>query len=520
MRLKKGAPARFFRHPRRSLPVRDEFGLIPVMPPRVSTSEPENEYFDDGGGSPSPEVIDLTSEAAAGAPRARPVRDHRGGGIQDRPTGRNNRARFLDPRGGFEGPERGYGPTFVRVPRRVNRGSMRLPNGPGDSGFSSAAAFGTFTGGLARPNTFTDDVLPMEELAGPPRQSTVGRQLSKLLERVVSGTAEVPEKSPSSASLRGTLQARSKRYGTLLPPEWFVRTTDLGTKLKSLEDRRRARAALIGGPTYLIQKSAHEIRKRLLQGSDKALLEMRLDSRMTVATFIKAMNKVPIMSLLKWMKPKEHAWLKDRLVQQATDLDYLNDLIDSCSGNDALNLQLHAVICGFRRRASTGNFVAPNVPMDIDRLRFDHLATFQDSDSYVAAAVTNSNNRRQPPTQSANPSTSQRLCYAFQRGRCNRPRCSYRHECGVCLSTRHGASDCPRETHQNIVQQQPFGGESGSSQVSFHGPYNDRNAVYQDNPQRPPNPRYRRNRADQSRRNTGGSPPNPLERRARARGTR
>ena len=70
---------------------------------------------------------------------------------------------------------------------------------------------------------------------------------------------------PARGDMQQILQSRAEIYGDLLEPKWFSPNTDLGAKLKTIQDRIKARAMLAGAPLLVAQISALELRKTMLQ---------------------------------------------------------------------------------------------------------------------------------------------------------------------------------------------------------------------------------------------------------------
>ena len=57
-------------------------------------------------------------------------------------------------------------------------------------------------------------------------------------------------------------------------------------------------------------------------------------------------------------------------MKAASDLDFVNDVIDLLAKYDSLNPQLHSVLASYRRRAVTGKFKLHNVPTELEYVRF------------------------------------------------------------------------------------------------------------------------------------------------------
>ena len=61
-------------------------------------------------------------------------------------------------------------------------------------------------------------------------------------------------------------------------------------------------------------------------------------------------------------------------MKAASDLDFVNDVVDLLAKYDSLNPQLHAILAAYRRRAVTGRFKLPNVPTELEYVRFSQAS--------------------------------------------------------------------------------------------------------------------------------------------------
>ena len=151
------------------------------------------------------------------------------------------------------------------------------------------------------------------------------------------------------------------------------------------------------------------------------------------------------------------------MLQHADDLDFTQDVLTATGSNVEINPTLNAVLAGFARRKRSGRFKDGQLNLEFDRLRYASTASPKDGDPVVP---------EQPKKW------KQQECKFFQRSSGCREgsRCGYVHRCILCEQQSHGASSCGTRTA-------PGTGVTTESRT---------NRVRE----RPPNPRSRRERAN------------------------
>ena len=277
----------------------------------------------------------------------------------------------------------------------------------------------------------------------------------------------------STADLKQALKARAAIYGATLDPSHFRKGTDLSAKAKTARDRRRARGMLIGAPLFVAQAGAHHIRRLLSDGNRSTIRDMKPGTRGTAAQFMKAMAKAPVLQILEKVNIDKYNELKESLLQQADDLDFLQTLVTSVHDEPAINPSMNALNDAFNRRRFSGRFKTPGRGIEMDTLLYQASKGALDDDD---------KSTRRGASGQGNADVAQ-TCYAFQRGSCHRrSNCRFRHRCLLCGSEDHGADRCgerrglPRSSDGAENQ---FTGVSSQSRVRS----------------RPPHPRFRRDRA-------------------------
>ena len=278
----------------------------------------------------------------------------------------------------------------------------------------------------------------------------------------------------STADLKQALKARAAIYGATLDLSHFRKGADLSAKVKTAKDRRRARGMFIGAPLFVAQAGAHNIRKLLSDGDQSILASMKPDTWGTAAQFMKAMAKAPVLQILQKINIDKHRELREGLLQQADDLDFLQTLVTSVHDDPAINPTLNALTDAFNRRRFAGRFKTPGQGIEMDTLRYQASKGAKDDDD--------TDMKKEAKVQRDTNDTQ--CCFAFQKSRCHRRgNCRYLHRCMFCDSKHHGADRC-----EDRVEQPGSRDGTGSR---FTG-LNTQSRVRS----RPPDPRRRRDRAN------------------------
>ena len=151
------------------------------------------------------------------------------------------------------------------------------------------------------------------------------------------------------------------------------------------------------------------------------------------------------------------------MLQHADDLDFTQDVLTATGSNVEINPTLNAVLAGFARRKRSGRFKDGQLNLEFDRLRYASTVSPKDGDLQVP---------EQPKRW------KQQECKFFQRpGGCREgSRCGYVHRCILCERQSHGASSCGTRT-------------APGTGVTIENRTNRAR-------ERPPNPRSRRERAN------------------------
>ena len=266
----------------------------------------------------------------------------------------------------------------------------------------------------------------------------------------------------SSADLKQAVQARAAVYGPLLNASWFAKNYNLSSKTKDINDRRLARASLVGAVLFVAQLGLQNLQTLLRSGDSSVLDSLKPDTVGSVTQLKKALSKAPLFQVLEIANKSKLSEVLKGFSQHTEDLDYLQSLINSIGKHSALNPSLNAVCDAFIRRRFRGCFKTLAQGVELDTLL--NQATKSSNDDDALWTKVDSNQTYQ----------SNRKCWLFQQGRCSFPNCRFRHKCAVCNAVSHGRDNCPRRS----TTQQSSEQTNSAAAIS-----------------RPPNPRYRRDRA-------------------------
>ena len=268
--------------------------------------------------------------------------------------------------------------------------------------------------------------------------------------------------------LKQALKARAAVYGASLDPSYFGKGKDLSKKTKTPRERRVARGMPTGSVLFAAQIGAHNVRKLLTDGDRVTLNEMRPDTRGTAAQFMKALAQAPVLQIIERVNGEKYQKLKERLLQQGDDLDFLQNVVKSATEEPALNPVTNAISDAFSRRRFSGRFKTPGKSLELDTLLHQSTKGTLDDDDIDPVSLGNSKQ------EGSAGFSSRRPCFAFQSGGCNRKQCNFRHVCLVCRSESHGSDRCNKQRGSSYDSSNPFGAKAKT---------------------KPPHPRYRRDRA-------------------------
>ena len=220
-----------------------------------------------------------------------------------------------------------------------------------------------------------------------------------------------------------------------------------------------------------------------MQGDNDVLPSLRLGQQMSTAEFLKQLGRAPPIEVLQLCFGSKGYDVMESMLQHADDLDFVQDVL--CATGDSLELNpiLNGVLAGFNRRRRYNRFKYGHHTLELDRLRFEHTISENDSD----LQATDFKDREKSEKRTRNRGARFNIVCSFyqQEAGCSLRGCRYVHKCAVCHKLGHGAINCYRRRYQgkaeNLKEEQ------------------NRQGDVKREADKPPNPRFRRARAN----NTG-----------------
>ena len=155
---------------------------------------------------------------------------------------------------------------------------------------------------------------------------------------------------------------------------------------------------------------------------------------MTVAQVLKILSEAPPLAVLMLINKKFGNWVSNNLLQQGNDLDFVQNVVTAIGNYAEINPTMHSVLQGFNRRRHGGRFKEGSQDIEMDRLRFSHKASEEDSDV-----------KQEKASKTAKiGGGSSPICHFFQRQQGCRmtTRCRFQHKCMICGARSHGAFKC------------------------------------------------------------------------------
>ena len=208
--------------------------------------------------------------------------------------------------------------------------------------------------------------------------------------------------------MKQILQSRAELYGDELDPKWFKQNADLGGKASTIQMKIKARAQLAGAPLLVAQVGEMEFRKKLLEGDNNLLKNLRLGSETTVAELLKVFGKIPTLSLRHLCNPALGKYVTEHLLQHSDDLDFVQDILSAVGSSEELNPMLNSVLAGFGRRKRSGRFKCGQLNLHFDRIRYANTTTPKDKDMMAKDVI-------QKTSQQQGRTERQTICKFFQK---------------------------------------------------------------------------------------------------------
>ena len=137
------------------------------------------------------------------------------------------------------------------------------------------------------------------------------------------------------------------------------------------------------------------------------------------------------------MEQRLQSFLQKKIRREDFILDFTQDAITANGNSAQLNPVMNSVLAGFNRRRRFNRFKYGNRTLDFDRIHFADTASKLDGDQFA----TDVGGKKTKKVGSNFNSGS--ICRFYQRtAGCYRSKCTYLHQCIICMKAGHGAVKC------------------------------------------------------------------------------
>ena len=118
---------------------------------------------------------------------------------------------------------------------------------------------------------------------------------------------------------------------------------------------------LAAAPLLVSQLGAQELRNLMMDGDPQVLRNIRLGSRGTAAQFLKALGRAAPMDVLRLCHKEKGNAIGELFLQQAEDLDFVQNVLTATANHKELNPLLNAILDAFGRRKQYRRFNSKEV---------------------------------------------------------------------------------------------------------------------------------------------------------------
>ena len=171
---------------------------------------------------------------------------------------------------------------------------------------------------------------------------------------------------------------------------------------------------------------------KLLQAGDPSgLASLTSASALTIPALRAIATLASPIDILRIISPQKAAALTLTVKQIISLADYVQSVCGHLAANEALE-PAHSVISQVLRTGADFERANAVSPIHLAAAAIAPLCHTPDVDGKLT----------RPRSQRSNDARSRRPCFAFQRGRCTRSSCPYKHACSICDSLSHGDRSC------------------------------------------------------------------------------
>ena len=246
--------------------------------------------------------------------------------------------------------------------------------------------------------------------------------------------ANLQENKRARNSLSALHSARTCLFGArhLGDRKWYADKPGIAARLKTQAQRRQFRLGLVANLAFYNQLNLNDLQALLEAGDPSGLASLNCVSRLTIPALRAIATLASPIDVLRIISPQKAAALSSSVGQIRELADYIQSVCGHLAANEALE-PAHAVICKVLRTGA--DFKQANIsnPIHLAAAAVAPLCHTPDVDGVL----------KKTPGRGSNPVRRRGFCYAYQRGRCDRTVCAYKHACSICDSPAHGDRACP-----------------------------------------------------------------------------
>ena len=249
--------------------------------------------------------------------------------------------------------------------------------------------------------------------------------------------ANLQESKRARNSLSALHSARTCLFGArqLGDRKWYADKPGIAARLKTQDQRRQFRLGLVANLAFFNKLNINDLQALLQTGDPSGLASLTSTSALTIPALRDIATLASPIDILRIISPQKATTLTSTIKQIISLADYVQSVCGHLAANEALE-PAHSVICQVLRTGADFERANATSPIHLAAAAIAPLCHTPDVDGKLT----------KPRSQRSNDARRGRHCYGFQRGRCNRSPCPYRHVCSICNSPSHGDRSCTTNT--------------------------------------------------------------------------
>ena len=232
--------------------------------------------------------------------------------------------------------------------------------------------------------------------------------------------------------------ARAHKYGHAHfgAKFWYKEALNLSKKFKSQADRRKFRIGLKGLVDFLNQLNIKDLEKLLQDGELAGFKMLKMPVPMSPEAMCSYLKPAPPIKIIECMNKKKAADILKLVGKIASLAHFSQSMAEYFARDDALEPALAAVCEVLRTSQDVGGV--------LEKRATSFMGLAQPFDKHRSAADRDACFKTDFSKRSGRTTSSEGLCWRFQKQFCNAEKCSFIHKCSKCGSTNHGESKCKR----------------------------------------------------------------------------